>query len=231
SGDQVIVYTGTAAAPNYITALSSNGWVESNSTCSGSLSMIPVGLVDGVSALNTSTAPGNVSGNAVNAYYNGTQSGTPAELKTAILNPSNCVAIDGGTAPQTWPTFNFPSSLQVTNAVVLTNTTIEITFNQAVNVASAETLANYTGVSNLTSAVASNNVVTLTYSTPFAAATNYSLVIENVQNVKNAPMVCQFTFNISFNTSVAFASTFIKVNEGEETLKFIINLDSPAVST
>lgn len=230
-GDQVIVYTGTAAAPNYITALSSNGWVESNSTCSGSLSMIPAGLVDGVSALNTSTAPGNDAGNAVNAYYNGTQSGTSVELRTAILNPVNWVAVGGGTAPQPWPTFNFPSSLQVTNAMVLTNTTIEITFNQTVNVASAETLANYTGVANLTSAIASNNVVTLTYSAPFASATNYSLVVDNVENANNAPMVCPFTFNFSFNTSVAFASTFIKVNEGDGTLNFVINLDSPAVSS
>ena len=104
-GDQVIVYTGTAAAPNYITALSSNGWVASNTSCSGSLSMIPAGLVDGTTALNTSTAPGNVAGNAVNAYYNGTQTGTPAALKTAILNPANWNAIDGGTAPQSWPTW------------------------------------------------------------------------------------------------------------------------------
>src|SRR5690606_21664809 len=72
NGDQVIVYTGTAANPNYITALTSNGWVTNNTACGGSLSMLPQGLVDGVSSLNTSTAPGNISGNAVNAYYNGT---------------------------------------------------------------------------------------------------------------------------------------------------------------
>jgi len=231
NGDQVIVYTGTAAAPNYITALSSNGWVASNTTCGGSLSMIPAGLVDGTSALNTSTAPGNDAGNAVNAYYNGTQSGTPADLKTAILNPANWTAVAGGTLPQVWPTWNFPSSIQVQNAVVVNNTTIEVTFNQPVNVASAEALANYTGVSNLTTAVASNNVVTLTFGTPFASATNYALTIDNVQNVNNAPMVCPFTFNFSFNTSVSFASTFIKVNEGAGTLNFIINLDSPAVSS
>lgn len=230
-GDQVIVYTGTAAAPNYITALSSNGWVASNTSCSGSLSMIPAGLVDGTSALNTSTAPGNVAANAVNAYYNGTQAGTPAVLKAAILNPANWIAIDGGTAPQTWPTWNFPSTIQVQNAVVINNTTIEVTFNQAVNVASAQTLANYTGIANLTSATAVNNTVTLTYSTPFVAATNYTLVVDNVENVNNAPMSCPFTFTFGFNTTVAFASTFVKVNENVGTLNFTINLDSPAASS
>jgi Bacterial Ig-like domain/Secretion system C-terminal sorting domain/Calx-beta domain len=230
-GDQVIVYTGTAASPNYITALSSNGWVLSNTSCGGSLSMIPAGLVDGTTALNTSTAPGNVSANAVNAYYNGTQTGTPSELRTAILNPANWVAVDGGTAPQVWPTFNFPSTIQVLNAVVLNNTTIQVTFNQNVDVTSAQTLANYTGVANLTSAVASNNVVTLTYGTPFVPATNYTLVIDNVENVSNVPMTCPFTFNFGFNTTVAFASSFVKVNENAGTLNFVINLVSPAVSS
>ena len=230
-GEQVIVYTGTASSPNYITAMSSNGWVESNTACGGSLSMLPLGLEDGITALNTSTAPGNIVGNAVNAYYNGTQSGTPEELKTAILNPANWVAIGGGTPPQTWPNFNFPSSIQVTNAVVLTDTTIEITFNQPVNVTSAENLANYTGVANLTSATASNNVVTLTFSAPFDSATSYSLVIDNVENVDNEPMVCPFIFNFSFNTNVSLASNFMKVNESDGTLNFIINLDSPSVSS
>lgn len=230
-GDQVIVYTGTAAAPNYITALSSNGWVASNTTCGGSLSMIPAGLVDGTTSLNTSTAPGNVSGNAVNAFYSGTQSGTPEALKTAILNPANWTAVAGGTAPQVWPTWNFPSTIQVVNAVVINNTTIEVTFSQNVNVASAETLANYSGVANLTSATALNNTVTLTYGTPFVSATNYTLVVDNVQNTDNVAMVCPFTFNFGFNTSVSLASNFIKVNENAGTLNFIINLDSPAVSS
>ncbi len=230
-GDQVIVYTGTAAAPNYITAISSNGWVASNTTCGGSLSMIPAGLVDGTTSLNTSTSPGNVAGNAVNAFYSGTQSGTPEALKIAILNPANWTAVAGGTAPQVWPTWNFPSTIQVVNAVVINNTTIEVTFSQNVNVASAETLANYSGVANLTSATALNNTVTLTYGTPFASATNYTLVIDNVQNNDNVAMVCPFTFNFSFNTSVSLASNFIKVNENAGTLSFIINLDSPAVSS
>lgn len=231
NGDQVIVYTGTAAAPNYITALSSNGWVSDNTSCGGSLSMLPAGLIDGVNALNTSTAPGNVSGNAVNAYYNGTQSGTITELKTAILNPANWVAVGGGTPAQSWPTWNFPTSIQVESVVVLNNTTLEVTFNANVDVVSASNTANYSGVADLTSASVLDNVVTLTYGTPFAPATVYNLTIANVEDTTNQAMSCPFNFEFSFNTTVAFASNFIKVNEDAGTLDFIINLESPATAS
>lgn len=223
-GDQIIVYSGTAAAPNYITALSSNGWVANNTSCSGSISMLPAGLVDGTSALNTSTAPGNDAGNAVNAYYNGVQTGTTTVLKTAILNPANWVAIAGGTAPQTWPVWNFPSSLQVQNAVVINSTTLQIRFNANLNVASASNVANYTGVANLSSVNVSNNIATLTFSVPFAPATNYALVISNIQDVSGAAMVCPYTYNFSFNATLSLASNFITVNEDAGTLNFVVNL-------
>ena len=231
NGEQVIVYTGTAAAPNYITAFSSNGWVSDNTSCGGSLSMLPVGLMDGVNTLNTSTAPGNVSGNAVNAYYNGTQSGTVSELKTAILNPANWVAIGGGTPAQTWPTWNFPTSIQVQSVAVLNNTTLEVTFNANVDVTTASNIDNYTGVADLTFASVLDNVVTLTYGTPFAPATTYTLTIANVEDTTNQAMACPFSFEFSFNTTVAFASNFIKVNEDAGTLDFIINLESPATAS
>src|SRR5690606_1918251 len=231
NGEQVIVYTGTAAAPNYITAFSSNGWVSDNVSCGGSLSMLPAGLIDGVNTLNTSTAPGNDSGNSVNAYYNGTQSGTVSELKTAILNPANWVAIGGGTQAQTWPAWNFPTSIQVQSVAVLNNTTLEVTFNANVDVASASNTANYSGVADLTSATVLDNVVTLTYGTPFAPATTYNLTIANVEDTTNQAMSCPFNFEFSFNTTVAFASNFIKVNEDAGTLDVIINLESPATAS
>ena len=59
-GDQVIAYTGSNTTPNYLTALTSNGWIATNTSCSGSLSMLPAGLTDGTSSLNTTTSPGNV---------------------------------------------------------------------------------------------------------------------------------------------------------------------------
>lgn len=231
SGDQVIVYSGTNTAPNYITALSSNGWATANTACGGSISMLPVGLVDGTSALNTSTAPGNDAGNTVNAFYSGVQTGTPAVLKAAILNPANWTGVAGGTAPQTWPTWNFPSSLQVQSASVLNNTTIQITFNANLNTASASSVANYTGVANLASVTVANNVATLTFSTPFAPATNYALVISNIQDAAGSTMACPYTYTFSFNATLSFASNFVTVNEDAGTLNFVVNLAAAATGS
>ncbi|MBA9074175.1 hypothetical protein GGR22_002342 [Flavobacterium gossypii] len=231
SGDQVIVYSGTNTAPNYITALSSNGWATANTACGGSISMLPAGLVDGTSALNTSTAPGNDAGNTVNAFYSGVQTGTPAVLKAAILNPANWTGVAGGTAPQTWPTWNFPSSLQVQSASVLNNTTIQITFNANLNTASASNLANYTGVANLASVTVANNVATLTFSAPFAPATNYALVISNIQDAAGSTMACPYTYNFSFNATLSLASNFVTVNEDAGTLNFVVNLAAAATGS
>ncbi|MCY1490347.1 hypothetical protein D3C87_69610 [compost metagenome] len=231
SGDQVIVYSGTNTAPNYITALSSNGWATANTACGGSISMLPAGLVDGTSALNTSTAPGNDAGNTVNAFYSGVQTGIPAVLKAAILNPANWTSVAGGTAPQTWPTWNFPSSLQVQSASVLNNTTIQITFNANLNTASASNVANYTGVANLASVTVANNVATLTFSTPFAPATNYALVISNIQDAAGSTMACPYTYNFSFNATLSLASNFVTVNEDAGTLNFVVNLAAAATGS
>lgn len=231
SGDQVIVYTGTNTAANYITALSSNGWATANTACGGSISMLPAGLADGTSALNTSTAPGNDAGNAVNAFYSGVQTGTPAVLKAAILNPANWTGVAGGTAPQTWPTWNFPSSLQVQSASVLNNTTIQITFNANLNTASASNVANYTGVANLASVTVANNVATLTFSTPFAPATNYALVISNIQDAAGSTMACPYTYTFSFNATLSLASNFVTVNEDAGTLNFVVNLAAAATGS
>ncbi|RKS03192.1 choice-of-anchor I family protein [Flavobacterium sp. 102] len=230
-GDQVIAYTGSNANPNYLTALTSNGWVATNTSCSGSLSMLPTGLIDGVSSLNTTTSPGNVAGNTVNAFYSGIQIGTPAALRTSILNPTNWTGVAGGTAAQTWPTWNFPSSLQVQSVSVINNTTIQVTFNNNLDIISASNIANYTGVPNLASVTILNNIATLNYSIGFASATNYTLVISNVQDSTNALMSCPFSYAFSYNTSVSLASNFITVNETAGTLSFVVNLSSPATSS
>ena len=230
-GDQVIVYTGSAAAPNYITALTSNGWLAANTSCSGSASMLPLGLVDLVSAANLSTAPGNVAANTVNAYYNGIQTGTVAALKTAIFNPANWVGVAGATAPQTWPAWAFPSSPTVQNVTVVNNTTIQVVFNNELNAASAATLANYTGVSGLTTAVLAGNTVTLTYGTAFASGTEYTLTVNNVTDEAGLTMACPYTFSFNYNTSISFAETFVVASEGDGTLSFVINLANPATGS
>lgn len=230
-GDQVIVYSGTAAAPNYITALTSNGWATANTDCSGSVSMKPAPLTDGTSAANLSTAPGNIDGNTVNAFYNGTQTGNPANLKAAILNPANWTGVAAGTVAQTWPTWAFPSAPNVQNAVAATNTTIVLTFNNALQAASATTVANYTGIPGLTSATLNGNTVTLTYTTPFTAGTNYTLTVDNVLDATGLEMSCAYNFTFSYNTTVSFEKDFVVVNENAGTLNFIIKLESPAAGT
>ncbi len=107
SGDQVIVYTGSASSPNYITALSSKLWVTTNTNCGGSDSKLPAALTDGTNSINMSTATGNVSGNTTNAYYNGSQIGTTAQVKASVLDPANWTSAASGTAPQSWPAWTF----------------------------------------------------------------------------------------------------------------------------
>jgi Bacterial Ig-like domain/Secretion system C-terminal sorting domain len=231
SGDQVIVYTGTAAAPNYITALSSNGWVAANTTCNGSASMIPAGLADGTSALNTSTAPGNVTGNTVNAFYSGTQTGAPAALSTAILNPANWTGVAAGTAPQTWPTWAFPSSPNVQSATVVNNTTIQLVFNNELDAISAAAIANYTGIAGLSTVTVSGNTVTLAYTTPFASGTGYTLTVNNIEDENGLTMACAYTFTFDYNMTIAFADDFVVVNEDAGTLDFALNLTSPSPGT
>lgn len=103
NGDQVIVYQGLPSYARYVTAMSTNAWVTNTVICDGSLSKIPAGLVDGQTSINLSTAPGNVSGNTVNAYYNGPiTAASPGALRALILDPANWIGTTAGTAPQPW---------------------------------------------------------------------------------------------------------------------------------
>lgn len=230
NGDQVIVYTSTADAPNYITALTSIGWVADNTSCSGSSSMLPAGLIDLVTASNLSTAPGNIAGNTVNAYYSGVQTGTAAELKAAILNPENWTGIAGGTAPQSWPAWAFPSSPSVQSATVLNNTTVTLVFNNELG-ATASATGNYTGINGLATAVVNGNTVTLTFASEFASGTNYELTVNNVEDENGLTMACPYTFIFSYNTSVSFTESFVVVNEDAGTLNFVVNLANPSTGS
>ncbi len=230
-GDQVIVYAGTAETPNYITAMSSNQWLTENTSCGGSNSMLPDGLADGTSAVNLSTAPGNDNGNTANAYYNGTQEGTPAELKAAILNPANWVAAAAGTDAQEWPTWSFPSSPTVQNVTVVNATTIELTFNHELNATSAALITNYTGISGLTTAVANGNMVTLTYATAFETGMEYTLMVNGITDENDVVMACEYTYTFTYNTLISFDEIFIVVNEDAGTLDLVLNLEGPAAAS
>lgn len=230
-GDQVIVYTGSAQAPNYITAMSSNAWLAANTECGGSESMLPAGLVNGVNAISLATAPDNVEGNTVNAYYSGTQAGTMAELKTAIVNPANWTGTDAGTEAQEWPVWNFPSAPSVQQVSVINDTTIEVTFNNNVSLITASTFANYTGIPGITGASVDDNVVTLTYATGFMQGEEYELTINNIEDTAGLSMACAYTYTFSYNTALSFEADFIVVNEDAGTVNVVINLANPSVSS
>lgn len=229
-GDQMIVYTGTADAPNHVTALSSNAWVTgAQTTCSGSFSKLPAGLADGASSINLSTAPGNVAGNTVNAYYSGPQTGTTAELRAAILNPANWNGVGSGTPPQTWPVWNFPGPPQVTKATVTSGTTIELVFNNTLNAVSAENPANYTGIADLSGAVLTTaNTVTLTYATAFASGQNYTLTVAGVTDTDGRPMLSPYQFAFNYTTRVSFNGRFVSVSEDGGTATVRLNVENPS---
>lgn len=235
-GDQVMVYTGTAANPNYITALTANAWATANTSCSGSLSLKPAALTDGVNAANLSTAPGNVSGLSVNAYYNGTQAGSASALRTAINNPANWLSVGAGTAPQTWPAYSFPAPPDVTSATMTSSNTIRLIFSADLNTASATNVNNYTGIVSLVSATVTSNgaaidTVTLTFSAPFTNGNTYNLQVANITNAANVPMACPFNFSLVYRTQIAFASNFVVVGENAGTTNVQLNVTNPGAGS
>lgn len=236
NGDQVIVYTGTAAAPAYLTALSSNGWVASNTSCGGSLSIRPAPLTDGTNALNMSTHPNAVSGNVVNAYYNGPQEGTRAFLTTEILNPANWVTAAGGTPAQEWPAYSFGGVPTVVAASVLNQTTLRVIFSKDLDEATATNPANFTGIANLGTVTRSNNgslrdTLLLNFNSPFVQGTSYSLTINGVQSSLGIPMAAPFVFNFTYNTTIAFRQNFIVTGENTANLVVELTLTNPAPSS
>jgi hypothetical protein len=230
SGDQMIVYTGTAADPSYVTALSSNDWVAGALTaCGGSLSKRPASLQDGISCISLSTAPGQIGGNTVNAYYAGQQTGTDAELKAAILNPDNWIGVGSGTPAQVWPGWAFPGPPQVVEAQVTGVQTIELRFSGALDPVSATEKANYTGLGILDSAVLLEpSRVRLHPAAPFNAGQPYALVVRDIRDAEGRMMIEPYTFSFTYTTRVSFANRFVSVREDAGIATIRLNIDNPA---
>lgn len=231
AGDQVIVYAGSNTNPTYITALSANAWLTANTTCSGSFSMLPAGLTDGVNAINLSTAPGNAAGLSVNAFYNGPQSG--ANLRDSILNPAYWVVAASGTPAQVWPNWSFPGPPTVASARVLNSTQIEVAFTQNMSASSATSLARYKQLAGIQSAVMTNNgslrdTVVLTVSPAFAAGQAYTLRVDSVENAGGLAMFSAFTFNFSYNPTISFNGRYLVAEENAGSINLPLNLQFPA---
>ncbi|QCR21990.1 choice-of-anchor I family protein [Pontibacter sp. SGAir0037] len=232
-GDQVLVYTGTPQNPSYITALSSNAWVEANTSCSGSLSKLPASLTLGHHAISLSGAPGNTAGNTANAFYKGRTTGTKAELQAAILMPENWEGTASGTAAQRWPEWAFPGPPAVASARVLNQNTLELAFNKELAAASAAMLANYTGIDGLQSALLADDAktVTLLFSTAFASGATYTLQVAGVKDKEDRVMHSAYTFSFTYNTTISFATKFLSVSESAGTAEVTINIENPAEAT
>jgi 2',3'-cyclic-nucleotide 2'-phosphodiesterase (5'-nucleotidase family) len=233
-GDQVLVYTGSNTQPNYITALSANAWLATNTTCSGSFSMLPTGLTNGLNAINLSTAPGNASGLSVNGYYNGPQSGV--NVRDSILNPTYWVIAGSGTPAQVWPNWSFPGPPAVASVRVLNGTQVQVAFTQNMLQASATNLARYSQLAGITSAVMTNNgnlrdTVTLTINPAFAAGQAYSLRIDSVENAAGLAMFGAFNFNFNYNPTLSFSSRYLVVNENAGSVNLPLNLQFPATAS
>jgi endonuclease I len=97
AGDQILVFQGVAAAPQFIYALhaDSSGWDDA---VSSNTSALPTGLIDGVTAVDIGTPERD------NGYYAGPTAGTPEQLRAEIGDPGNWIT---ESEPQTWPEWEF----------------------------------------------------------------------------------------------------------------------------
>lgn len=236
NGDQVLVYTGSSNSASHITALSANAWVLTNSSCSGSNSQLPAGLSDGISSINLSTAPANVSGLTVNAYYNGPMQGTNAQLRSWILDPANWEGTGSGTAPQTWPVWAFPGPPSVVSAAVTSANSIRVIFSTDMDPVSAEMLSHYSGIAGLSSAVLTSNgtladTVVLVFTAGFTSGTSYSLAISGVKDSENRSMNGSFNYSFTYNTTVSWEKKYITTGENSGSIELNLKLSFPSVST
>jgi hypothetical protein len=233
SGDQVIIYSGTNTNPKYVTALSSNAWSVTNTICSGSLSLIPPGLIEGQSALSLANANGTTSGNSVNAMYIGTQQGSPSVLRASILNPANWIAVGAGTPPQTWPNYSFQGPPRIQNISVTSSTTLRVIYGTDMDSLSVVNQNNYQGLAGIQSISVTSNgqlpdTAVITMSFPFVNNQFYSLTIQQVRNPFGQTMVCPYFFSFNYRTTVSFGSAFLSVSEGAGIVNIPITVSNPA---
>jgi hypothetical protein len=91
SGDQLFAFTGSIGSPNYLAGVNANNsdWETSLTFDSTTLSVLPSGLVDGVSAMHQTTEVDNM-------FYSGPSTfATPAAGLAAINDFSNWTSSDG----------------------------------------------------------------------------------------------------------------------------------------
>lgn len=233
NGDQVIVYAGNNTNPQFITALSSNAWLSANTNCSGSVSMLPASLTDGINSINLSTAPGNAGGNTVNAYYTGPMNGSSDALKASITNPANWIGTASASAAQVWPDWVFPGPPVVVSAQAINGRTIRVIFNRDLDAASATNIANFTGIAGLQSIDRTangelNDTLYLVYNSAFLNGGSYSLTINSVKDSEGRTMAAPFVFTFTYNTTIAFNEQVLSVAENAGKVSLQLKLGNPS---
>jgi len=138
--------------------------------------------------------------------------------KTVYADPGQFCVPPADTIPPV------PTSAQIVNA-----TTIQVTFNEAVEATSATTTANYTGVGSISNITldASQTVVTLTLVAPLTPGVLYNLTVANVADIALNVMTQPVTFPLIYDTSTTarkLVITEIMYNppeSGTDSLEFI----------
>jgi hypothetical protein len=129
-GDQILAYQGASTSPSFIAAISSESFASTCNTATGgalnNLSCLPSPLVDGVDAISVTTSTVEVD----NAYYNGSTTGTIAEILAAINNRNNWVTSE---TVQTFPSWSFslPIELSKFRVQIAPNTSTLLSFTTA----------------------------------------------------------------------------------------------------
>lgn len=237
SGDQVLVYQGSAASPSYIFALSTKGWASAPmTTCTGGNCILPTGTQSGISALSMDGAPGNASGVSANAYYNGPIAGAWSAIQTALLNPANWTVAASGTAAQSWPSYVFPGPPSVVGAAVVGPNAVRVVFSKNMTSSSVIQTSNYTGIANLSAVVMSNNgtqsdTALLTFSTPFINNASYALTVQNVIDDQGVALFVPYTFSFTYQTRGTFGGRYVVVQEGGPSGQNItLTITNPSIS-
>lgn len=115
--------------------------------------------------------------------------------------------------------------LEVFDAYRTSPTTIDIVFQEDV-AASASGIAQYIGISNISTAVIQpdGNTVTLTYSVPFVLGNGYTLVVFGVQDVAGNSLLGTYQYNFYYNdTQPDLVITEIMYNDAStvDSLEFV----------
>lgn len=172
-GEQIIAYQGTAANPAFVAAVSSNAFITTGSTAT-STSYLPLGLTNGVSALDFTS-------NTANGFYTGPTT-LSDDHKFSFLNTAG--SWTRSTSAQSWTgatwSFSFGTNSLVNNSTSISNVTLNT--GQSVTVSPSVVLTISGTITSNGGSLTNNG--TVTFSSPNAAiAGSANLTINNLVTV------------------------------------------------